>query len=675
MGIFNVGVSGLNAASMALQTTSHNISNASTDGYTRQQVVQTTNTPFSTGSGYLGQGTNVETVKRAYSQYLNAQVLSAQTGASSMDAYLAQVQQIDNLLSDSSAGLSPALASFFKGVQDATSNPSSVASRQSMLSSSQSLVAQFQAIDTRLTEIRLGVNSQISSEVTTINAYSAKIAEINQNIINAQASGNGQPPNDLLDQRDHIVASLNKEIRVQTVTQADGTYSVFIGNGQPLVVGTVPSQLLALPSTIDPQRTTVALASTNAGGKPIYIPESLISGGTLGGLVAFRNESLDPVENGVGRIALTLANNFNTQHALGMDLNGNLGGKYFDMTNMMAKPIADANNLGNGVPAVSIGNYAALSTSDYRLTYTGATYTLTRLSDNTVTDLGAVPSLTSVDGFTINVAGGPFAKDSWLIRPTRDGAKNIAMWATDPRAVALAAPIRTSAATTNTGMGTIDAGTMVSTTAPLTAQTAFATPGALKPPILIKFNSPATTYTIYDNSIPAAPVAIPGGGPIAYTPGQNVFGGGPASIDQSATSLDYGYRIKLNGTPAAGDQFSVGYNSGGISDNRNGVLLGGLQTASKMVATPSSPTGTATYATAYAQLVSYVGAKTNEVTVTGQAQQTLTDQANSSLQQLSGVNLDEEAANLMRYQQAYQAASKMISMASKLFDNILALGN
>lgn len=664
MTIFSVGVSGLNAAMIGLQTAGHNISNASTDGYTRQTTIQTTNTPMSTGNGFIGMGTSVQSVQRVYSQYLSGQVLSAQTGASSMDSYLSEIQQIDNLLGDSSAGLSPALANFFKGVQDATANPSSIASRQSMLSSSQALVSQFQAIDSRLSEIRAGVNSQINSEVTTINAYAQKIADINQNIINAQAAGNGQPPNDLLDQRDQLISQLNKEVRVQSVTQADGTYSVFIGNGQPLVVGTVTSKLQAMPATDDPQRTTIAITS-GSNTKPIYIPESLITGGTLGGLVAFRNESLDPVENGMGRIALSLANDFNTQHALGMDLDGKLGGKYFDMTNMVAQPVADSNNLGNASMSVAITNFPALSTSDYRLTYTGSTYTLTRLSDNTVTDLGSGPTLTSADGFTITASGSPTANDSWLVSPTRDGAKNLAMSLSDPRSIALATPIRTSAATANTGTGKIDAGTMVSTTTPAAAATAFGTPGALTPPILIQFNT-ASTYTVYDNTNPSSPVALEG--PIAYTSttGSAVF--------PTPGGLDYGYRISLSGSPATGDQFTVGYNSNGVSDNRNGVLLGALQTNKTMESTASSPTGTATYATAYAQLVSYVGSKTNEVTVTGKAQQTLTDQANTSLQQLSGVNLDEEAANLLRYQQAYQAASKMISIAGKLFDNILSLG-
>lgn len=665
-GILNVGISGLSAAQMGFQTTSHNIANASTDGYSRQSIVQTTNTPLSFGSGFLGQGTNVQTVQRVYSQFLSNQVLSAQTTASEMSSYLEQISQIDNMVGDSSAGLTPALASFFKGVQEAAANPSSISSRQSMLSSAQSLVSQFNALDERLTSIRSGLNTQISSEVTTINAYAAKIADINNNIIAANATGSGQPPNDLLDQRDQIVAELNKVIRVQTVTQSDGSYSVFIGNGQPLVVGTQSSKLLATPSTDNPEQMTIAMQSSSNGGS-IILPDSLISGGTLGGLVSFRSQTLDAVQNGIGRIALTLAKNVNDQHALGMDLDGKLGGKVFNLTNTVGAPLANTNNLGNGAPSFQISNYAQLSTSDYRLSYTGSSYTLTRLSDNTVTDVGNGPTLTTVDGLTINTSvGTPTANDSWLIQPTRNAAKNISMALTDARSVALAAPIKTSKALTNTGSGSVDAGVMVSTTTPATAASAFATQGVLTPPVLIKFDNPATTYTVYDNSNPSSPTALEG--PITFTAGSDVF--------PTPSGLDYGYRIKISGTPASGDQFTVDYNSNGISDNRNAVLLGALQTSNTMESTASAPnTGTASYQGAYSQLVSFVGSKTNEVTVIGDAQTKLVEQATATVQSLSGVNMDEEAANLLRYQQAYQASSKIISIASKLFDDILALHN
>lgn len=636
MGILNVGITGLNAAQLGIMTTSHNIANASTPGYNRQQIIQSTNTPTYTGAGFIGQGTSVDTIQRIYSRFQSEQVLSAQTGASEMDAYLTQISQLDNLLADPSAGLSPALSSFFTAVQEMAANPASIPARQTMLSASQALLARFQAIDQRMREIRSGVNAQITSEVSVINSYAKQIAELNQRIILTQAGGGNQPANDLLDQRDQLVAELNKEIRATTITQNDGTYSVFIGNGQPLVVGAINYSLEALPAPDDPERTVVALRSPTGG--TIYMPESMLSGGTLGGLIAFRRESLDEAQNALGRIALTLAQNFNDQHQLGQDLDGTLGGLYFDLS--LVGPTARA-NVNNANPSqqisVVIDDVGSLTTSDYRLSYDGANFTLQRLSDNTLQTFAALPQ--TVDGITIDVGGWtPVAGDSFLIQPTRGGAANIAMAITDPRDIAAAAPIRTSAALTNTGTGRVSAGT-VNPVLPLDAN--------LQQTVTITFTS-ATTYDVTGTGagLPAL--------------GQTYTAGADISFN--------GWTIQISGNPAGGDVFVVEQNSSGVTDNRNGVLLGALQTKNAMEA------GTATYQSAYSALVADIGNKTREVKVTGEAQQSLLEQAQAARDQMSGVNLDEEAANLLRYQQAYQAAAKMMEVASRLFDEIIALG-
>ena len=635
-GIFNVAISGLNAAKTGVLTTGHNIANASTPGFSRQQIVQTTNSPQFTGSGFIGKGTHVETIQRIYNQFLTGQVLSAQTGAAQMESYLAQVRQIDNLLADPNAGLSPALADFFKGVQEVAANPASLPARQAMLSASQSLVARFQSIDQRLREIREGVNSQITSEITLINSYAKQIADVNQRIIVAQAAGPAVPANDLLDQRDQLIADLNKEIRVTTLTQSDGTYSVFIGNGQPLVVGTLNYSMQAVAAPDDPERTIVALRSPT--GATINIPESLLTGGKLGGLIAFRAESLDPVQNALGRIALTLATNFNDQHRLGQDLTGALGGNYFDLRRVGPTVMANANNaVPAQSPTVTISNLGALTTSDYRLTFAGGNYTLTRLSDNVTQTYATLPQ--SVDGITI--AAGTWAAtagDSFLIQPTRNAAGNLALKISDGRNIAAAAPIRTSAALTNSGTGSIDAGT-VNAPPPPNAD--------LTQTVTLTFTSP-TAFDVSGTGtgIPAV-AAYTAGGAITYN----------------------GWTIKISGTPAAGDVFTIAANSNGVADNRNAQLLGALQTQTPM---PMAG-GTASYQSAYSQIVSQVGNKTREVEVTGKAQQTLADQAQIEVDKVSGVNLDEEAANLLRYQQAYQASAKLIEIAGRLFDEILAL--
>lgn len=635
MGIFNVGVSGLGAAQAGILTTSHNIANASTPGYSRQLVQQTTNTPMFTGSGYLGQGTNVETIRRVYSQQLTEQVLSAQTGAAEMDSYLSQINQISNLLADPDAGLSPALADFFKAVQEMAANPASIPARQAMLSSSHALVARFDAIDQRMTEIRTGLNAQISSKVGAINAYSEQLAKINQQIVYAQALGPNQPPNDLLDQRDQLIAELNKEIRVTTILQNDGTYSVFIGNGQPLVVGTLNYSLKAVAAPDDPERIIVAIQSP--GGTTVNMPESLLTGGELGGLIAFRSGSLDAAQNALGRIALTLATNFNTQHRLGQDLTGALGGDYFDLS--LAGPTVrdNSDNAGNAVidVTIDIATIDALTASDYRLSYDGANYTLLRLSDNTATTIAPASLPVTIDGIVVDLTGGtPAAGDSFLIQPTRAAAGNLAMAIRDPRAVAAAVPIRTSTPLTNTGTAAIDAGSVSSVAA-------FPLGGTV-----------TLTYDAGTNSFSASGALT--AGPFPYTAGQ-------------AISFN-GISVTITGAPADGDTFVIENNTYGVSDNRNGVLLAALQTRNTMSG------GTATYQSTYSQIVSDVGTKARQVEITGQAQQSLYERAQTTRDQLSGVNLDEEAANLLRYQQAYQAAARMLDISRSLFDEILALG-
>ncbi|BBO21417.1 MAG: flagellar hook-associated protein FlgK [Rhodocyclaceae bacterium] len=635
--VFNIGVSGLAAAQAGLLTTGHNISNASTPGFNRQQIVQSTNTPQFTGAGYFGQGTNVQTVQRIYNQFLASQTLSAQTRLSELNAYADQIRQVDGLLADSSAGLSTALNDFFRGVHEVAANPASIPARQSMLSMAQALVGRFQSVDNRLNEIRDGVDTQLASTVADINSYTTQIAALNQRIILAQAAGPGQPANDLLDQRDQLIAQLNQQVRVTTLTESDGSLSVFVGNGQAVVVGAQSYGLATMQSGEDASRMTVGI--TLASGGTAALPEAMLTGGTLGGLLAFRRESLDTAQNALGRIALGLAETFNAQHRLGQDLTGALGGNFFTAP---APQVITPNNPPNGGTAaigVAVASAANLTTSDYRLTANGGgNYTLVRLSDNTtVFSATALPQ--TVDGLTISLASGAAnAGDSFLIQPTRAAAHDIAVALTDARSIAAAAPIRTAASNGNSGTGAISAGS-VNAPPPVNAN--------LTQTVTITFNNPPTTFDVVGTGTgnPAG-VAYTAGGSISYN----------------------GWTVEIGGTPAAGDVFTISANSAGVADNRNALLLAGLQTGKTLAG------GTASYQSAYAQIVSDVGNKTREIQVTATAQESVVKQAEEAQQSLSGVNLDEEAANLLRYQQAYQASGKMIEIADKLFNTLLELG-
>ena len=540
--ILGIGRSALNAAQVGLNTVGHNIANAATPGYTRQVVVQGAAMAQDFGFGFLGQGTEISTVKRVYNEYLSTQVRSAQTAKSGVDSYFGQIRQIDNMLADPTSGLSPALQNFFSGIQELASNPSSIPARQAALSSAESLVSRFQSMANRLNEISDGVNSQIVSSVADINTYAVQIAQLNDAIGRAQRA-TGQPPNDLLDQRDQLVLDLGKEVKATVVKQGDGDYNVFIGNGQPLVVGVKAYTLSTVSSPTDPEKIEVAYKAAN--GSTVVVGESGLTGGKLGGLIEFRSKTLEPAQNALGRLAIGLGSTFNAQHQLGFDLNGVAGGDFFTIPVPLVN--ASGTNTGSATIGASIGNVNALSTSDYQVSYDGANYTVTRLSDKTSTIFASFPQ--TIDGVDLNlVSGTALPGDIFLIRPTAKGASDLG--------VAIADPVEIAAA----------------------AQT------------------------------------------------------------------------------------------GAVGDNTNALALSALQTAKTL------GNGTATYQGAFSQLVSQVGNKTRELELTSSTTGNLLSELSTAMQSESGVNLDEEATNLLRYQQAYQAAAKTMQIAGELFDMLLTIG-
>lgn len=641
-GLLSISLTGLNAAQAGLTTTSHNISNASVDGYNRQEIVQSTATPLFTGVGFFGQGTEVSTVKRVYSQFLSAQVLAADTSRASFNTYYNEISQIDNMLADSSTGLSSSLESFFAGVQQVAADASNVSARQSMLSASESLVTRFHTMEAQIQGIRDGVETQIGQAVSDINDLSSQIATLNQQIVNAQVAGPDVPANDLLDQRDALVAQLNQQIKVTTTTNSDSTINVFVGTGQPLVVGNSAFTLSTVASASDSSRSEIGIELAN--GNVVTIPEDLLSGGSLGGLLSFRSGALDEAENSLGRIAVSLVTTFNAQHQLGQDLDGELGGNYFTP---LTSTVQNLPNLTTGTDSTasitgSISNVAGLTTDDYVLSYDGTNYTLARTSDSSVVYNGSsLP--TGVDGlsFTGTMATG----DRVLVQPTKYAARNISMAINDTRLIAAASPVVSSAASTNTGSGAISQPSVVSLTGIQASAAAH-----LSSNVTLTFDSANNQFTV-TGATPAT---------IAYNPSSNAVG-------STVTLTDPNLSFTISGRPSNGDVFTISTNTNGGKDNRNANALYALQSTKSLLG------GTSTLGTAYSQMVSEVGTKTSSAKANTEAQQALLDQATTAQQSLSGVNMDEEAANLLRYQQAYQASARCISVAQTLFDDIISI--
>ena len=622
--ILGIGISGLNAAQAGLSTTSHNIGNANTPHFSRQSTLQSTPPPQFTGAGFLGNGTVVGTVRRSYSEFLEAQMREAATQASHLDTFHTQISQVDNLLLDPQAGLTPAMNEFFAGLNAVSSSPDDPAARQVFLSNAQTLAGRFRDLASRLDSLRTGANEEIGGAVSSLNAQASQIAQLNDKI--RTALGNGQPPNDLLDQRDALLRDLAGTIRINVTPLADGTLNAFLPNGQSLVLST---QSFALSTGVDPGNPHNVAIGLGAGSAFKPLRESDLAGGTLGGLLAFRNQALDGIENALGRIAATFADSLNAQHAMGQDRAGAPGGALFSTGGPAV--FSNANNTGNAVLGATISNAGALDTSDYRLRYDGANYTLTKLADNTTQTFATLPQ--TVAGVTIALAAGSAAAgDNFLIQPVHNAASNFTALVTSTTQVAAANAVRTSAAAANTGSITAR---VAAVTPPMTAN--------LTQPVSITFTSPAT----FD---------ISGTGT-----------GNPTGLTfTSGMTISYnGWSVKLSGAAAAGDVFSVGVNTGATGDNGNALALAAVQ-SSRVIGG-----GGATLNEAYAQMVGTVGSMTHAADIDSRAQATVLTQATAAQQSVSGVNLDEEAANLLRYQQAYQAAGKVIATANSLFDEIL----
>lgn len=635
-----IGTSALLAFQRSLSTVGHNISNATTEGYSRQRVSFATQTPEFTGAGYFGTGTSIDRVSRVYDQFIVDRLQSNTSNHSQTEHFLGLVSQVDNLLADESAGLSPALQGFFNSLQNSVDDPASTPARQVLLSDAEALTQRFHSIDTRLRELAENAERDLVNIANEINGLGASLARVNDAIVLGTQGGGRIQPNDLLDERDQILRELAELTRVETVEQDDGSLSVFVGTGQGLVVGDGVNEIQAVRNKFDPERYDLVIQQ---GQVQVNITDQL-SGGRIGAVVDFRNKVLDPGLNALGRIATSLTETFNSQHKLGIDYNGNGGTDFFAVGGIV--PVPGSNNIGTGSLAASLVDTGQLTTSNYEVVYDGSNYRVTRLGDKKVMFTGGLAALnaTPIDGFQITAAAGAAAGDSFQIQPTRSAARDINLLIKDPALIAHAAPIRNSSATTNAGNAGLELAAVTdATTYPLAGD------------ISLVFDPDALGAGVPGFLVSGGP-----GGTLAYDPATEQNG----KQFTLAAPFD-GISFNIYGTPASGDSFTITNNTNGIGDNRNGLLLAKLQGAVTV-------RGNNTFQSAFGELVADVGTRTRQAQITEEAQGVLLQQTEAERQSVSGVNLDEEAARLMQLQQAYQAAAQVISVSNSLFDEVLA---
>ncbi|HAU6450578.1 TPA: flagellar hook-associated protein FlgK [Citrobacter freundii] len=432
--LINNAMSGLSAAQAALNTASNNISSYNVAGYTRQTTIMAQANSTLGAGGWVGNGVYVSGVQREYDSFITNQLRAAQNQSSGLTTRYEQMSKIDNLLSSKTSSISTSMQGFFTSLQTLVSNAEDPAARQALIGKADGLVNQFKTTDQYLRDQDKQVNTAIKASVDQINNYSKQIANLNDQISRMTGVGAGASPNDLLDQRDQLVSELNQIVGVEVSVQDGGTYNVTMANGYSLVQGSNARQLAAVPSSDDPSRTTVAYVDGVAG--EVAIPEKLITTGSLGGLLTFRSQELDQTRNTLGQLALAFADAFNTQHKEGFDANGDPGKNFFDIGGPAV--LSNTTNKGTGALDVKITDSSSVQATDYKITFDGTDWQVTRLADNTSFKPTVTGGKMSFDGLEITVKNGALANDSFTVKPVGDAIINMKVAVTDESKIAMA---------------------------------------------------------------------------------------------------------------------------------------------------------------------------------------------------------------------------------------------
>ena len=615
------GSSALIAFQRALSTVGHNVANINTPGYSRQRVELEARDATYFGYGYQGNGVQIVDVRRMADSLATSRLLDSGGELARLQQLSTLSSRLDQLFSEKATGISAPWSSFFDSVNALSSNAAGSADRESVLAQANALVTRFRQIDQHLDGLDTEVNAGLTAATGEVNRLAKEIAQLN-----GQIGGSSSPSGDLLDRRDQLISELVAFTGGNAATQDGGLVNVFSAGGQPLVVGATASTLVTVPDPYRPERLQVAL-ETN--GQRVTLDKRAL-GGQIGGLVEFRTTVLDPAMAELGRIATSLAQTFNEGHRAGMDQYGQMGADFFTLP--APRLSSNANNTGNASLTTSVGNVAGLNAQNVLLRFDGAAWVATHPDTGAsipMTGTGTAADPLVVNGIEVVLASGtPAANDRFLLQPTAGAAGNLGVAITDPGRIAAATPVKATTDLANTGSGKLSG-----------LKVTDAANAALLAPTDIEFID-ATQYTIN------------GTGPFAYTPGQTI--------------AYNGWSVVLDGAPAAGDTFSVGPTGANSSDNGNAKLLSNLDDARVLNG------GTLTLNGAIGGLTTQVGSAARQADYSAQAQQVIHDQAQAARDAVSGVNLDEEAADLMRLQQAYQAASQIIATADTLFQSLLA---
>lgn len=653
--LFNTGTSGLLAAQQQLATVGHNIANVNTDGYSRQSVEQNQALGSYQGNNLIGSGTYVQDISRVFNSFTYREQLITQNNASYSNKLSDQLDQLDATMSTFGTQISKSLDSFYGSLHSIAEQPDDITLRSMALTQAESITVQLQDLQSNMSTLTKTANNELVQMADRISAISAEIGRLNVDISGMQAGNLTGEPNDLLDQRNRLLNELNDYVKVTTLEDpSNGVMTVMIGEGQTLVAGTTALSMSVVAGDPDPLATQLQMNSINSS----YTLQGDSLGGAVSAVFDFRDDTLKQASADIDLLAMSITDTMNQAQANGLDLNGLQGADIFaDLNTTLAtqsRSMAHSDNISGVSLTVTITDMTSVSTDEYEVEYDGANYQLTNLSTGTTTALGAAgPFALPALGIEIADMGGPAnTGDKFLIRPTQNGAEDFKVNLTDPEAIAASSPIQVTADENNVSAGSV---TITDITDPVLAQT-FAQTNA---PITVDVYESAPgvfSYQVTDSTGPLTP------------PVNGVYpaGGSSGPITIAGAGFEFEITGDLAGLgPNAREQFVIGDAFG--AGNGNNML--------EMAATQNETVvngSTQTFAQLVASSVSTVGSEASLTENQALTADAMFEQAQSRHQAVSGVNLDEEAANMLKYQQAYQASAQIITVANTIFDTILS---
>lgn len=668
--LYNTGVSGLLAAQQQLATTGHNIANVNTEGFNRQRAEQNASIGLHNGGNFIGSGTYVQDITRIYNQFTYKEQLLNQSQLGNAEALKKDLNQLNEVISYSGGAINNAMDNFYQTINGIADNPSDLGLRSIVLNQASVLVSDFNSLNGDIDQLEKSASGEIVQMAKKISEISVELAKMNEQILfNKDLTLKGQP-NDLLDKRDQLVGELGKLTSVNTIVDDNGVMTVMIGSGSTLVAGITPLSLTVNAGDPDPKKTELRLAGTNSS--------VALKASTLGGAIAakfeLRDVHLPQLRREVDRMAMAISQTLNQSQSQGLDLSAQQGLNLFTDINTTAlqagRVLAYSDNAGNLAASISITDVSKVPTDEFEIRFDGTDYIMTNMNNGNVQNLGApgagTYATTSPDyGFEFTeLSGSPSTDDSYLIRPTENSAALMQVTLTDGKGIAASSAIGVSAASKNVSDGNVS---LINVTDPIAARTFADTTNSGLLVDVYESSAGVFSYRVYDAdplSTPPTPPSVVG----AIASG-TFLAGNSALIDMPPAPATTAFQIEITGQPIgqgalAPEKFTIG-DAFGLGNGKNATSMALTQEKGLI------NNGSETFSQSLAISTSDVGAKASAAELVSETSEALYTQAYNRNQEISGVNLDEEAANLMRFQQAYQASSRIISIANTIFDTLL----